>query len=59
MGKPVHTALPMRFPPISLETHVSVTARWVAAIALRSAHVRVRGRSTMPWMLSCHSAVDT
>lgn len=47
-GQPVQIALPLRLPPTSFETHMSVTIASCIGLASRVAQSRVISRSTMP-----------
>src|SRR2546427_9982845 len=51
---PVHSAMPMRFPPTSLLTHSNVTNSSTVASAWRSAYAYVVGFETKPAIESCH-----
>ena len=54
-GHPVHTALPTRSPPTSLETHVRVTSASCICLDCNVFQSISISRSTMPVTLSFHS----
>ena len=57
-GQPVQTALPVRSPPTSLETHISVTSASCICLDCKVFQSISTSRSTMPVTLSRHSAAS-
>ncbi|MCY1367570.1 hypothetical protein D9M69_545130 [compost metagenome] len=53
---PLHQALPIRSPPTSLDTQLSVIQSSVISRETRSRNDSRSSRSTMPWMRSSQSA---